>query len=159
MFLQGEVYSWQTKWISQLVETIFFSIFQKLQFFQSSRKAEIYISIFSTRLIQMDFLPSGNSFFWLVLIYCYKNNFWNKYKTVLIETAHSCQLTTDFLASENYFFLHFSEILASDSFFSHLVEESFATNSFIPTSRNRFCGQWKQFSFVQRCFFQVETIS
>ena len=64
------------------------------------------------------FSYSGNSKWVFCLVetvsfgQCYftanRNHCWNKEKTVLRERAHSCKWSTDFLASGNHFFLHFS---------------------------------------------------
>ena len=45
---------------------------------------------------------------------------------------------TDFLVSSSHFFLHFSETLGSDTFFSSIGKVFFLTKSFIPASGNRF---------------------
>ena len=70
--------------------------------------------------------------------------FWNKEEAVLRERVRSCQWTTDFLASGNFFF----------SFLERLLP----VKSFISTSGNGLSGKWKPFCFVQRLFRQLETV-
>ena len=87
-----------------------------------------------------------------------RNDYWNKEKTVLKETAHSCQCTTDFLASVKHFFLHFSEIPAS--FFSVQWKSIFQGNPYFQLGENNFRvgnGFYKQKKAVnKRILFPID---
>ena len=65
-----------------------------------------------------------------------RNDYWNKEKIVLKETAHSWQRTTDFPASGKHFFLHFSEIPAS--FFSVQWNSIFQGNPYFQLGEKNF---------------------
>ena len=106
----------------------FFQFFRYfLKWKQLFRIVETYFSIFFTWLVQTDFLPSGNSIFGECYFTASRNQYWNKEKTVLIERDHCCYWTTDLLANENHFFLHFSDSFQGQFIF-RLVEMSFSTN-------------------------------
>ena len=95
-------------------------------------------SISFIRLVQTDFLPSGNSIFLVRAIF------------LLVETI---------IGIRRKQFSKKEIILVSGQLIFWLVETTFSTKSLIPTSGNGFSGQWKPFSFVQRFLFQVETVT
>ena len=57
-------------------------------------------------------------------------------KTVFKERAYYCQWATDFVASENHFFLYFLETSASESFVFPTSESDVSRKSLIPSGRN-----------------------
>ena len=129
----------------------FFQFFRYfLKWKQLFRIVETYFLIFFTWLVQMDFLPSGNSIFGECYFTASRNHYWNKEKTVLRVRAHCCYWTTDFLTKGNHFFLHFSENLARD-----LVEVKSSGSVFFNEILHS--DLWKWFYFVQRFLLQVKT--
>ena len=127
----------------------FFQFFRYfLKWKQLFRIVETYFSIFFTWLVQIDFLPSGNSIFGECYLTASRNHYSNKEKKILRERAHCCYWATDFLTSGNHYFSLFFRNSCQGQFIFCLVEVSFSTISFIPTIGN---------GFVQRFFLQVKT--
>ena len=152
---------------------IFFNFFRGfLKWKQLFVIAETYFSISFTRLAQMDFLPSGNSIFCSVLFHYWQKPLLEQGENSFErERPYYCQWTTDFLASGNLFFLHFSETLASDLFSFQwkcilqrnpsfrLVETDLLANGnrfllsrVFPLSGNCHLNQWKPI-FKERLYF------
>ena len=90
----------------------------------------MHFSVSFIQLLEKDFLRSEDSIFFLVraILLLVENIIRNKQFS---KKVYSCSWTTDFLASGNQFFLHFSETPASDN-------------------------PWKPFSLVQRFFLLME---
>ena len=78
-----------------------------------------------------------------------RNHYWNKEKTVLRETAHYCQCTTDFLASGNHFFLNFLDTLASDTLVQ--LKRLFQRNPSFRLMETDFLASGNRFLLI-RCF-------
>ena len=109
------------------LDTNFFrNFFEQQQLFC---RVAMHFSVSFIQLLEKDFLRNEDSiFFWSELFCCQQ-------KTLLginsFQRVYSCSWTTDFLASGNQFFLHFSETPASDN-------------------------PWKPFSLVQRFLLLME---
>ena len=116
---------------------------------------ETYFSIFFTRLVRTDFFVQWKQYFFGQ---CYftvsRNHYWNKKKTDLRERAHSYQWTTDFLTSGNHFFLHFSETLASDSFFFVQWKRLFQQNPLFALVEKDFLASGNRFLLFRGFSFQ-----
>ena len=132
-----------------LVETSFFNFFiDFLRLKQLFRIVKRYFSIYLVLLVQTDFLPSGNTIFWVRAILLLVESILDLGGK---ERAYCYQWTTDFQVSGNHFFSIFRRLLPVIFFLS-------IRNVFLNEILHS--GQWKQiFWLMQTDFFCYEFFS